>query len=466
MTAAPSTSVSDPVPAPPVGAPASGGSAPLPAPRSGPPRRRAPPARPLWRRNLGLLAVLAVVIAVVLVLAALYAAGVGPFSRPSASSPAVVSSAPTFKEAEGTAIQTAASYGAGPWSVQSADTLPIIPIATLQSTNLSGSGSSPVSGSQGCSATAVASAPAVSVPGFSGNASSGESPGWLFFLNNTTGVELYLVVVGTAGYGIERWTGCGSSFAVLFGTIPSSAVDSSVAVSAGLTDGGYAFERSHPGGNLTATATGETEDFGISIGGYWVVTYSTCPAVVAPDPSLTYYSFSVSVVLTSGLAVGTPTAGTTDCSDVYGAGSTNIPPGSAGGGVAIDTAIGLNLTGQVAQPEDYVLNWTVTSASSGLVWNDTAFEVDEANGTVVNGTYGVSVYSTTGCLLAEGTPGLAYYSAPFFGNVCEGSTGGSEPVTVGEVVSILSDAPVVAAGNYLLVSGSGPYSGNFELPLP
>ncbi|HUI38369.1 MAG TPA: hypothetical protein VLY85_01935, partial [Thermoplasmata archaeon] len=168
--------------------------APVPAPATAPPTPGMvpppppPPSRP--RRSLAWVAVVVAVVVVVASIGALYAAGVGPFSRTSAPSGPL-----TFSQARNVADQSASGYGGGGWSLIAASSIDTpssvaLPLSELQA-NLSSTLST-------CPVDWINTASSVTIPGFAGSATSGQSPAWALIYKNASGGALAVGVINGA----------------------------------------------------------------------------------------------------------------------------------------------------------------------------------------------------------------------------------------------------------------------------
>lgn len=430
------------------------GSPPPPVPWT-PPSPGTPAPAPHASLGRWLTVGIAAAVVVALAIAGLYAGGIGPFHRPTSSGPPP--SAVTFREAVALANQSAAAYGAGPWQVGAAGGVDltasdvvnatIVPLNTFSAAGVS------------CPGEMAGGAPTeLTVSPYAGALASGAAPSWIL-LEFGGGTALVIWVHGGTSTVLEEFTGgeCGLVTGLLAG-IPPSAVDSPVAASAALGDGGSAFILAHPGGSLVYVAT--------SLAGpaSWSVTYTTCPASGTPVSGTTYYAFTADVSWITGTVVGTPVAGPiANCSSLF---SLSASPGNGGGsgGTALSTALGLaasatSVTGGYAV--------SVTRAAAGLVMSD--LEVTLENATThaaVSGTWEVELDASSGCGLAAGAFSAAYYISPPIGACSSGTLGNGALLSAGETIGVYSlSPPSSVAGLELVVSGAAGYTGELSVPL-
>jgi hypothetical protein len=117
----------------------------------------------------------------------------------------------------------------------------------------------------------------LTVPGFSGNLSLGESPYWYFWLSNGQGgLVLFSVVNGTAAWLGEAYACSPPSPLSNITAIPETAVDS---------HGGGAFVAAHGPATITLTVFGQTEVPGSAQPPLWFVNYTTCPLSTTGSPA-------------------------------------------------------------------------------------------------------------------------------------------------------------------------------------
>ena len=125
----------------------------------------------------------------------------------------------------------------------------------------------------------------LTLPTFSGNYHSGESPAWIFLYFQASPAAIFAVVVlnGQGTYvGEETGSGCVSSV-YQNETFPSSPIDSSTAgASAAGTTNGSAFVAAHSSADadyvLTGGYTEKIYNFSYTQPATWYVIFSTCSA--------------------------------------------------------------------------------------------------------------------------------------------------------------------------------------------
>lgn len=255
----------------------------------GPPAPWVGPAR---HRRWLLHAAVAVGVAALLVLV-LYAVGVIPGRFPAAPSGPVA-----FGTAQGLAKSAAADLAGGSWSVvygsgvngRTATTLP--PLAGF-------------GGSVGCSwqAVGVYATGNLTLPGFSGNATSGLSGAWLFLLRNASGGALVAAVLDGRASVVAAVGGSACSLALgLFAAVPSNVWDSPAVLAAAGAAGGWGFLAAYPGANVSMTLFGGETLFGLSTGSTWSVQFSACGPAALPGTFAP--GFNVTLNATFGFLLG------------------------------------------------------------------------------------------------------------------------------------------------------------------
>jgi len=213
----------------------------------------------------------------IVLVAALWIAGYGPFARNQSSPATLVSSGPTFEQASADVRTLANSTGPGPWSIAFGSGSELAAPLPLNSYN-------PALGSEiGQTLCAFVAAPRVpwnaTVPGFDGSHSSGESPGWVIVATNGTerGIEA-LVLDGEAQLLGTFGGGACSEYRTPLGAVPPDLPDSPGLIALALGAGGSTFLASNPHANVTMSAPvqgGSSTTWG------WVVSFSTCPVYLS-----------------------------------------------------------------------------------------------------------------------------------------------------------------------------------------
>ncbi len=233
----------------------------------------------------------------------------GPFAPGPAST--VDASDPTFSEAQAIASGRATSSGAGPWTTWAGVGL-VNPKPAELSTGAAGAFAPSLSNVANCTFSPAAGVGAsLSIHGFSGPLSSGESPAWLVYLRNASGVG---VVIGVLSGGPRllatlSGAGCPSELIASEG-IGGGDVDSSVAVTAALEDGGSTFLSDHPGAGLTLTALAGFDVDGTPGAASWTVELSTCAAGSSSSGST---AFVAVVGMASGRVSAPPSVEPVSC---------------------------------------------------------------------------------------------------------------------------------------------------------
>lgn len=430
----------------------------LPVPGSDPPSApptaptTLPPPPPVPVRQ-AIFAATMVLLLVGLVLSGLYVANVAPFAK-SARSPAPPANG-TFWSAEAVDVASAEQFGAGPWSVWFGTGLDPQRPVTINASEIS----APLGSEPGCSVTRlVANDTEFVLPAFAGNLSSGEAPAWIFLAFGEGGAGLFSLVVNGSATPLVSTEGpaCGAGYLQV---IPGGAVNSPAAVQAALDDGGYAFMRSHPGGNLSFTAQGGELLLGFGAEGSWTVTYSTCPAASVTG-TVAGFEFVAEEGLLNGTVEGIPSEGpVASCgsSGLPGNGSTSIPLGSA---LALSSITTSDDEGGI-----WYANLTVLSAASNLSWGDLEVELGTGNGSSLTVGEPVVGEASSGCGVAQGSLGDPNWGAPT-GLTCPmGPWGEHAPVKAGDVISVAASAPLGSHDLSLWVTGQDSYTGSLSVPI-
>jgi hypothetical protein len=270
------------------------------------------PTTPLPRR---LWPVLVALVVVVLILALV---GVGIFHSSSPSTAPPSPATPRYSVASGAANRSAAQVGGGPWDFVAAFAVDT-PAAVVV----------PTSTSVGANCTllpAGSNLPPTNlyVPAFHGTFASGESPWWGMIYAQRAAQEILLVQVlnGTAQALAVGSGACGTAFQNLT-TVPSNAVDSSVAASAAWSDGGSAFAAAHSSLslNMEMILVGNGTFEGVPIEASWVIQITPCGPLGTAGPNGTQPDFQALVNAETG-SVTVASATTTVC------GSSGVPLGT------------------------------------------------------------------------------------------------------------------------------------------
>lgn len=415
------------------------------APGAGPRRERPP-------RRTAVIAVIVAVVVIVAAIGALYLSGIGPFSR-SSTPPGVTGSGQTYDAATAAANQSASAYGSGPWTpifAVGVDMPGSLLVSTALPADLLGNS---------CAGTSLAPSPTVTFEGFNGALASGAAPDWMFMEVGAPNTVLVEVVLGGQATVLEAYSGSGCSLFVTAGGLPSTIVDSSTVAQSFLSGGGNAFIAQHPGGVLTLNAFGA---FGVDS---WGVGYSTCPANGAAATG-SQYNYSASFYANNGSATGAPKeVNNPHCGglDLTGGAAVTTPGLAPLSSVLQVSAV----TGTVsATATSYAV--TITQAASFLVWDNLAFSIVNATGSVVASTTAdpVTISAASGCAIATGSLGIPYYLPPTTGTCRSGATGGGAPVGTGDLVTITSSGTLPGSVDALMVTGAPQYHGALNLTIP
>jgi hypothetical protein len=313
----PSSSVSSNVPS--IAGPiATSGGAPPPPPSASP----TPPGRPN-RKRLYLGVAVAVVIAgllvAVFVLPALTGSGAGAIL--------------TYSGARPVADRTVGGFQNGGWTlvvaagVVSATTEPV-PLNTTALGNLT----------SGCTYTLVAGIGGLSLPGFTGNRSSGVSPAWEFLYRNASYALAFVSVINGQGTVFATLTGLECSFyAQLLLPVPGNVIDSSQAAAA-VQPEAASFLAQYPNASAEFGLIGGIASFlGVhSVGPEWSVIYNTC--ALSPSATGTGVQFNATLNALTGQVLSTNTTSGVSCGGSTTAAST--VPGTPALAPLSDPALG------------------------------------------------------------------------------------------------------------------------------
>lgn len=225
----------------------------------------------------------------------------------------------TFRSAEAVANATAATYPGGPWQ-------PDLGVAfVLEAPAVANASFSALFANLAFADCATVPFPGlanVTLPAARSNLTNGDSPDWILLYSAASGAGLLVLVRNGSGQLVDRLENCGTLLSLTEG-LPGNTIDSSTALAAMMSKGGYSFAAAHPGGNLSAFVLGATGTGAFQQAGLWAVTYSTCP-LTGPSPHVSYYRFMDEVGLTDPTQVATPGAGATNCSQNFGIGPASL----------------------------------------------------------------------------------------------------------------------------------------------
>ncbi|HZY69477.1 MAG TPA: hypothetical protein VFF67_00670 [Thermoplasmata archaeon] len=400
-----------------------------------PPSPPTPPRPPRPRRGVAIGAA-AGVIAVVVVVALLVVGVIPGLNRPGG-----LASSLTFSQAESAAATSSGSVSGGPWSaiaalgVQSSSARSV----TVSTTNLSG----PVAG---CVGTTLRPVSSLSLPSSAGSFAGGLSGAWVVLLHNGTGAVLVVLVAD--GVSTPVYLASGGGLCQLIGSdlasLPSGVIDSPTAVRTALDAGGSAFLAAHPRANLTMEILGGIAVFGFSTNPTWQVQIADCPAYSFNDTVATAPAFNATIDAVTGSVRATHNA-TVSC---RGLGSARTPLGTA---LAVAPP-----TAATAGPYCWY-NASIQSAADGLTLGDLEFQFADRSGIVVpDRNWTLNVVGISGSSLAAYgyVPGTWVW------------TTASRVVVTDQMTIELYSSNTPLAGENMVITGTGPFSGSISVPIP
>lgn len=410
--------------------------APVPGPSGPPPRSSL--ARRLWP-------VLAGLVVVVLVLS-LLAAGVFTSSSTNAATP-------TYSRASGSANQASRQVSGGPWDLVAA-------VAYDTPTGVWVSAGASVGAN--CTLSSTGSGPpptSLYVPPFDGSFSSGESPWWgmIYTQPSTHQVLLVEVLNGTAetlGVG----TGACVTAVENFTTIPSDAVDSSVAASVAWSQGGSAFVAAHSGLSLSMEMglIGGGTFRGLPVGATWVVEIDPCGVFGSSGPSGAQPDFEAIVDAETGDLTLAETSSTT-CGSM---GPTTTPLGTV---FAMGSPALLSSTSSTGgcTSGDSCYRVTVEAVTGTLTPANLTFSVLSATGALESGVRGFALLSVLGLVVVSSA------GNPSSGLWVSGTGNSTTPLVAGmTIVSDVGSSNPTGSNYRLEATGLGSFSGTVTLALP
>jgi hypothetical protein len=422
---------------PPAGVDPSQGAASWQQPQTGQWQGAPPPKKSMLSGKMLYVVIAVIAVVVVVVLAAVLLAGVGSNNSNSSST-----AASTYAQSASSVNSFSNSYKGGgwkPWIVSGFDTS-----TSATSPPVNASAFNSIGGTKnGCTATLLVSVGSTfTVPAFSGNLSSGESPYWIYFLFNATGAFLVVTDVGgtVTPLLLEVCTGT-SSISSLISAIPSTVVDSSVAVKTAWNAGGAALVAKDSSSSVSFSLTA-----GFSVAGVysspptWTVTYQACnPSTTSTTAVAT---FSASINATSGALM--PSGATNSTGPCTANAAIVGGSGSTGGGGSTTTTLSSDLTfgtpSSTGSAGSEAYSVSVASASSGLQWGNLNPSVETAAGKYV--------FLTTGNLTVTGSGGsaVAVYNFTSF----TWTSGTTSAIATGQV-AVLTSGSMDLTGDQLLL---------------
>lgn len=369
-----------------------------------------------------------VVLLLVLVLA-------GAFS-PSSSSGGSSSGALSYKQARPIAASAIAGYQGGGWALLFAAGYAVNQTYNLP-LNLS---SSALAGSSCTFTPAPGVSSNVTLPGISGNLTSGYASGWVFAYRNGAS-DLALVEVAS-GHGTVVGTLSGSSCTSLFAllsTIPANAIDSTQAAAA-VSVQSSAFRATYPNASALYGLIGGVNFLGLTMGPQWSVEYSTCPLLGASGATGT--TFNATVDALNGTVAYYQTTSGVVCSSSTPSNTTPLGSVFAAALTSFSTRGATNL-----------YNVTVYVATSGVTWADMIPQITDSTGTPITTPWYLTVTDLTGAP-------IAYYNS----TTAAWAGGSSQAVSVTDGITISSPV-ILSTGDVLVFQGVGSYSGSVDVSL-
>jgi hypothetical protein len=375
-----SSSAAAPASAPaPIGplAPAPGPWASAPAP---PPRRR-------WG-----LAVAAIVVVVVVILAALLVGGA--LSNHSSSTPTDV----TFAESLRSVDAFTSNFDGGGWKPFVAGGVDSSVVTVSPPVN--GSALSGLNDTEHCTETILIPAGStVTVPSFSGNRSSGESPLWGFVMFNSNGT--FLAIEDNSGTITPIATLFCSELALatgLLSPLSSTVIDSSAAALTAWGSGGAAFMANHPNATVEMSLVGGIDFLGTSTSPMWTVIYQACdPSTIDASPVATFTAEVNATRSSQNLIAANNTTSTCGVSPSLSSsglgGIGGIGGGPTAGSIPLSSDVSFSTPLEAESPtgqHSYTMLVTseLTSASVVVDWDELSPLLEYSNGSSISLTAG------------------------------------------------------------------------------
>jgi hypothetical protein len=168
----------------------------------------------------------------------------------------------------------------------------------------------------GCTYTTVAKIGNITLPGYSGNRSSGDSPVWEFVYRNSSNTLAVVSVIDGQGTVLATLSGLECAFyAQLFTPVPGNVIDSSQAA-ADVQPKAAAFLAAHPTASAVYGLVGGVSFLGRTTGPEWSILYNTCP--LSPTASGTGVEFNATVNALTGQVTSTNTTSGVSCGSATG----------------------------------------------------------------------------------------------------------------------------------------------------
>ena len=143
--------------------------------------------------------------------------------------------------------------------------------------------------------------------------------------------------------------------------------------------------------------------------------------------------------------------------------------GLVGGGnpVPLGTAWALGAPLEGTAGPNFYYNFSVESASNGIIVNNLIFQIKTTAGTLITGT-SVTIIAATGCTVAVYSFSSNSWAPSTLANKCTGSSGSTQasvtaPYAAGEVVALLTTSAV--SGDSLVSVGQGHFQGTVTVSI-
>ncbi|MCI4322619.1 MAG: hypothetical protein L3K03_01110 [Thermoplasmata archaeon] len=372
---------------------------------------------------------------------------------------------PTFSQAADAVKEWAANYDGGGWKTFVASGLDSS-VATI-SPPINGSTLSGLTKSESCMDNIlIPSGSTVTLPAYSGNVSSGESPIWVFVMFNSSAT--FLAVEDNSGTITPLATIACSELALvaaILSPIPSNVIDSSAAATTAWDSGGRAFAALNPNATVEMGLVSGLSLLGTTTYPIWTVTYQACnPSSVTTSPVATFTA-EVNATLSSQNLISanntTSACGVVPELSSSGLGGIGGIGGVGGNGGTIplssDISFGTPLpavssTGQYSYT--LLVTSAMTSASAVVDWDELAPLLEYSNGTLI--------FLPTGNLTVDNVYGVAsaVYNFSGFG----WDPGAYLPITTSQELVVNSGTMDMSGDRLVLESLAFGVTGNVTIP--
>lgn len=394
-------------------------------PRVDPATSRTSPGRP--RRGLGMYVVAAIALVVLLV-----AVFVVPTLTGSGSGGSTT--VLTFSGARPIADQKVAAFESGGWNLLfAAGIVSATPFPEMLNTTAFGNFS--------CTLTPILGGGSLTLPGYSGDRSSGAARAWEFGYANSVGTLAVVSVIDGHGAVLATLTGLECALVAQLVTPLSGSVIDSSAAAAAARPAAQAFLAAHPNATAEFALIGSASFLGAHPSPEWSVRYSTCS--LSASAAGNGAQFNATVNATNGHLMGSNLTLGVPC-------GTGTPPHQLPTSLILSAAAITSVGGFT----NYT--FTVQVAGSGVTWDNLTAEV--ASGTAfgasppIEAGWAVEALTSSGTLIASYNPPAVSWSA-----------GGSTSIALGDQLR-LSTATNLAADS-LFLEGEGSFGGGETLTL-